>query len=202
MPDETASVIEAKVRLREEAKARRAAIPVAARQAASQDIARIGLSFLAPLKPRVVSSFLTIGEEINPGPLMSRLHADGTTLALPVMVGRAKPLAFRQWIPGAPLKTVVWGIREPTEDAPLVEPDVLLMPLLAFDRSGCRLGYGGGFYDRTLHDLRARRNIVAIGLAFPEQEVDAVPHLGYDQRLDWILLPEGPIECARANRKS
>jgi 5-formyltetrahydrofolate cyclo-ligase len=99
-------------------------------------------------------------------------------------------------MPGSPLKTVVWGIREPDESAPAVEPDVLLVPLLVFDRTGMRLGYGGGFYDRTLHDLRARKRIVAVGLAYASQEVDAVPYLDYDERLDWVLTPEGLIRCS------
>ena len=87
------------------------------------------------------------------------------------------------------------GIREPGSQARVLEPDVLLVPLLAFDRSGHRLGYGGGYYDRTLRDLRRRRPIVAVGLAFGCQEVDAVPHLDYDERLDWVLTPDGPISC-------
>jgi 5-formyltetrahydrofolate cyclo-ligase len=94
------------------------------------------------------------------------------------------------------LRTVVWGIREPDESAPVVEPDVLLVPLLAFDRTGARLGYGGGFYDRTLRGLRDRKSIVTIGLGYASQEVDAVPHLDYDERLDWVLTPEGLIRCS------
>ena len=81
--------------------------------------------------------------------------------------------------------------------APAVDPDVVLCPLLAFDRTGHRLGYGGGFYDRTLARLRALKPVVAIGLAYDEQRVDAVPHLDYDERLDWVLTPTGPIKCAR-----
>ncbi|MEZ5818232.1 MAG: 5-formyltetrahydrofolate cyclo-ligase [Hyphomicrobiaceae bacterium] len=192
----TDAVVHAKRQLRDEAKKRRAELSLADRTAAAASLAAQGLGFLPPDTPaKVVSAFLAIGEEINPVPLMSRLHREGATLGLPVMVGKGLPLAFRAWSPGAPLRTVVWGIREPEETAPLVEPDVLLMPLLAFDRSGMRLGYGGGFYDRTLCDLRARRSVLAIGLAFASQEVDEVPHLDYDERLDWVLTPEGPIRC-------
>jgi 5-formyltetrahydrofolate cyclo-ligase len=89
----------------------------------------------------------------------------------------------------------VWGIAEPKADKPQVEPDVVLVPLLAFDRRGWRLGYGGGFYDRTLAGLRRRKPIVAVGLAYDGQEVDAVPRLEYDQRLDWVLTPSGPRQC-------
>jgi 5-formyltetrahydrofolate cyclo-ligase len=90
----------------------------------------------------------------------------------------------------------VWGISEPTADKPEVEPDILLVPLLAFDNAGRRLGYGGGFYDRTLHALRAKKQVTAVGLAYDEQRVDAVPHLDYDQRLDWVLTPSGPLRCS------
>ena len=78
----------------------------------------------------------------------------------------------------------------------MVEPDILLVPLLAFDAQGRRLGYGGGFYDRTLAGLRARKRIVAVGLAYDEQQIDEVPHLDYDQRLDWVLTPSGPMRCS------
>lgn len=195
--DATDPITLAKRRLRDEAKARRASIPVAERTAAAAALAERGLGDLPGFtSAATVSGFLAIGEEINPGPLMSRLHREGATICLPVMVGKGRPLVFRAWAPGAPLKTVVWGIREPEETAPIVEPDVLLMPLLAFDRSGMRLGYGGGFYDRTLSDLRARKAVVTVGLAYASQEVDAVPHLDYDERLDWVLTPEGLIRCS------
>ena len=112
------------------------------------------------------------------------------------MQGKGKPLIFRAWTPGDAMDRAVWGIAEPKPDKPNWEPDILLVPLLAFDGSGWRLGYGGGFYDRTLRGLRARKPIVAVGLAYDEQHVDAVPHLDYDERLDWVLRPSGPIKCA------
>lgn len=195
--DATDPIVVAKRKLRDEAKARRAAIPAAERAAAAARLAERGLDSLPGFRPdSVVSGFLAIGEEINPGPLMNRLHREGAALCLPVMVGKGKPLLFRAWMPGAPLRTVVWGIREPDDTAIVVEPDVLLMPLLAFDRRGARLGYGGGFYDRTLHGLRSRKPVMAVGLAYASQEVDAVPHLDYDERLDWVLTPEGLIRCS------
>jgi len=193
----TNAATEAKHHLREAAKAQRARLSIAQRTEAAARVASHGLDFLTGSPtPLVVSGFLAIGEEINPAPLMSRLSRDGATIGLPVMVGKGKPLEFRAWLPGAPLVTRMWGIREPDQTAPLVEPDVLLVPLLAFDRTGQRLGYGGGFYDRTLQALRSRRRVVAVGLAFANQEVDAVPHLDYDERLDWVLTPEGPIRCS------
>jgi 5-formyltetrahydrofolate cyclo-ligase len=116
-------------------------------------------------------------------------------LALPAIAGKGKPLLFRAWTPGDLMDKGVWGIAEPKADKPAVEPDVVLVPLLAFDRQGWRLGYGGGFYDRTLQELRARKPIAAVGLAYEGQEVEAVPRLDYDQQLDWVLTPSGPIAC-------
>lgn len=194
-PHET-EIAEAKARLRAEAKGRRSALSIEARQAAARALARHGLAFLDRSAPSVVSGFLAIGEEIDPALLLQGLAAAGSRICLPVMVAKGQPLAFRAWTPGAPLVTRMWGIREPGTEAPPVQPDVLLVPLLAFDRRGNRLGYGGGFYDRTLADLRRRRRIVAVGLAFATQEVDAVPHLDYDERLDWVLTSEGPIRCS------
>jgi 5-formyltetrahydrofolate cyclo-ligase len=142
-----------------------------------------------------VSAFAAIGEEIDPAPLMLRLRADGFRLCLPVMQGKGRPLLFRAWEPGEPMEERMWGIREPRSSAPEVAPDIVLAPLLAFDRAGYRLGYGAGFFDRTLAAVRSRKAIIAIGLAYDEQEVDAVPHLDYDQRLDWVLTPSGPLKC-------
>jgi 5-formyltetrahydrofolate cyclo-ligase len=162
---------------------------------ASDGIARHGIAFAGKSAPAVVSGFLAIGEEIDPAPLMLRLLAEGYGLCLPVMEAKGKPLIFRTWKPGDPLAETMWGIREPLPEAPAVDPDVILGPLLAFDNAGYRLGYGGGFYDRTLARLRALKPIVSIGIAFDEQRVDAVPHVDYDERLDWVLTPTGPLKC-------
>jgi 5-formyltetrahydrofolate cyclo-ligase len=89
----------------------------------------------------------------------------------------------------------LWGIREPEAHRAVVVPRILLVPLLAFDRAGYRLGYGGGYYDRTLRGLRSTGAVMAVGLAFDEQEVDAVPHLDYDERIDWVLTPSGARKC-------
>ena len=123
------------------------------------------------------------------------LHAEGCRLALPVMVGKGKPLVMRAWTPGDAMDAAAWGIAEPLPDKPEVEPDIVLTPLLAFDANGFRLGYGGGFYDRTLAKLRAKKPVVAVGVAYDEQRVDAVPVESYDQRLDWVLTPSGPLRC-------
>ena len=155
-----------------------------------------GLDFLEPRpKGAVVSGFAPLADEFRAWPLLRRLAAEGYRLALPVMQGKGKPLVFRAWTPGDAMDSGVWGIAKPKADKAALEPDILIVPLLAFDPRGWRLGYGGGFYDRTLKGLRARKVVVAVGLAHDEQEVDAVPHLDYDQRLDWVLTPSGPIRC-------
>ncbi|MGE5512197.1 MAG: 5-formyltetrahydrofolate cyclo-ligase [Bacteroidota bacterium] len=159
-------------------------------------LAAHGIGFLDPLRGTVVSAFCSMPDELDTGPLLHRLHDAGLRICLPVMQGKGKPLAFRAWAPGDDMNVVTWGIREPKTDKPVLEPQILLVPLLAFDRHGWRLGYGGGFYDRTLRAARAERSIVAVGIGLDEVEVDAVPHLDYDERLDWALTPSGPRRLA------
>jgi 5-formyltetrahydrofolate cyclo-ligase len=186
---------DAKKEMRRRAKAARAEAFARHGNHASEAIARHGIAFAGRPAPAVVSAFLAIGEEIDPAPLVARLIGERYRLCLPVMEGKARPLVFRAWSPGEPLAETVWGIREPLPQAPVLEPDIVLGPLLAFDAEGYRLGYGGGFYDRTLARLRALKPIVSIGIAFDEQRVDAVPHVDYDERLDWILTPSGALKC-------
>lgn len=194
MTDAEISSVDAKKALRTTMKSVRDAVVAAKGGAASATLAVHGIGFADVPPPAWVTGFLPIGAEIDPTPLMLRLLNEGYGLALPVMEAKGKPLVFRAWKPGDPMRDVKWGIREPLETALTVEPDVILGPLLAFDRLGYRLGYGGGFYDRTLARLRAMKPVIAIGLAFDEQRVDAVPHEDYDERLDWILTPSGPAK--------
>jgi 5-formyltetrahydrofolate cyclo-ligase len=184
-----ASVEAAKSRLRASAKIHRSMIAADAREGLSQDAAGRVAALLRPTPGHVVSAFLSFGGELDTRPAIAALVEAGHPVGLPVMQGKAKPLLFRRYRPGDALRTVQWGIQEPHDTAELLVPDVLLVPLLAFDRAGHRLGYGGGYYDRTLAALRQRRSVIAVGLAFDEQEVDAVPHLDYDERLDWVVTP-------------
>ncbi len=184
---------DSKVVLRRDAIARRDALPAVARQAGAEAIA--ARPFPLPLAPGViVSGFMPLGNEINPLPLMRKLAGDGAALALPVVAGRGKALVIREWTFGAPLTAGVWGIREPAPEAAAVEPDILLVPLLAFDRTGHRLGYGGGYYDRTIAELRVRKPVVAVGLAFAAQEVPKVPATPRDARLDLVLTEREVID--------
>jgi 5-formyltetrahydrofolate cyclo-ligase len=191
-----ATLIEAKAALRREALARRDTLAPELRQAAAETIAR--RDFPLDIRPGVlVSGFSAIGTEINPLPLMRRLAERGARLALPVVVGRGRPLALRAWAFGEPLNKGQWGIREPRPDAPEVDPDIVLTPLAAFDRTGHRLGYGAGYYDMTLAGLRARRAIVVVGLAYAAQEIPAVPATARDARLDLVLTEREVIDCRK-----
>ena len=141
--------------------------------------------------PRI-STYGAIGPELDPSALEAELVKRGCSLCLPVMVGKGKPLVFRAYAHGDHLVDRMWGIREPQLTAAIVTPAILLVPLLAFDEQGWRLGYGGGFYDRTLRELRASsQHVVAAGIGYDEQHVPEVPHADYDQPLDWILTPSG-----------
>ena len=126
---------------------------------------------------------------------MRKLADAGATLALPVVAGKGKPLIMRAWAFGEPLGSGVWGIREPLPDAPEVLPDVLIVPLAAFDRTGHRIGYGAGYYDLTLHGLRAAKPVTAVGLAFAAQEIASVPATPRDAKLDLVLTEREVIDC-------
>jgi len=183
---ETSDIQIDKKRLRGEAFARRDALTPQIRQAAAEAIA--ARSYPMPIPPRtIVSGFMPMKTEIDPLPLMRKLEGQGARLALPVLVGRGKPLVMRAWTFGEPLSKGVWGIREPEPEAEEVAPDILLVPLLAFDRAGGRIGYGGGYYDRTIAALRAKKQVMAVGIAFAAQEVPQVPVGAGDARLDLVL---------------
>ncbi|MGE0006195.1 MAG: 5-formyltetrahydrofolate cyclo-ligase [Parvibaculaceae bacterium] len=141
-----------------------------------------------------VSGFYPYQAEINVLPLLARLVSEGWQTALPVVMAKGEPLTFRAWAPGEPTGRGIWDIHIPLETAAELKPDVLLVPMLAFDRRGYRLGYGGGFYDRTLAELRKLKPVVAIGVAYAEQEMPAVPITSHDEPLDWILTERGVIE--------
>jgi 5-formyltetrahydrofolate cyclo-ligase len=187
------SIEDAKATLRREALARRDALPADMRAAAAQAIARRPFPIAVP-PDTVVSGFMPMKSEINPIPLMRALADAGAKLALPVVAGRGKPLTMRAFTLGEPLASGVWGIREPKPDVLEVLPDILLVPLLAFDRSGQRIGYGAGYYDMTIAALRMQKVIVAVGIAFAAQEIAQVPKTPRDARLDLVLTEREIID--------
>src|SRR5262247_498897 len=191
---QSTSIEEAKAELRRQARVRRDALPADMRAAAAQAIAARPFPISLATKA-IVSCFMPIGNEINPIPLMRNLAALGAQLALPAIAGRGKPLTMRAFAFGQTLVPGVWGIREPAPDAPAVAPDILIVPLLVFDRSGQRIGYGAGYYDMTVAALRARKTIIACGIAFAAQEISNVPTTPRDVRLDLVLTEREVVDC-------
>jgi 5-formyltetrahydrofolate cyclo-ligase len=191
------SILAAKAELRRTALQRRDELDPEMRAAAAQALAARSLPLDLP-PGVVVSGFSPIRSEINPMPLMRRLADAGAQLALPAIVARGKPLSFRGWTFGQELQRGQWGIREPKSEAPELHPDLVIAPLAAFDRHGNRLGYGAGYYDLTIAALRAMKRIVAVGIGYAMQEVDAVPALPHDAPLDLVLTEREVIDCRGA----
>ena len=172
--------------LRAAALAARDALSGEQRAAAAQAIAARGLPFaIAP--GTIVSGYSPIRSEIDPVPLMRALAGKGARLALPAVMARGKSLAFRAWAAGDRLMLGPLGILEPSPAAAELIPDIMLVPLAAFDRAGHRIGYGAGHYDYTLAHLRKVKPIAAIGVAFAVQEIETVPALPHDVALDYVL---------------
>ena len=187
---------DAKAALRREALARRDSLPAEVRAAAAAALA--ARTFPLDIKYGViVSGYSPMRSEFNPTPLMRKLAESGAKLALPVVSGRGKPLVMRAWSFGDKLARGVWGIRQPTNDAPEVAPDILLVPLTTFDRRGHRIGYGAGYYDMTITKLRGQKSIIAMGVAFAVQEVAEVPVGPRDARLDLVLTEREVIDCRK-----
>jgi 5-formyltetrahydrofolate cyclo-ligase len=186
-------IADQKAQLRAEVLSRRDALPAEMRAQAAKAIAR--RAFPLAVKPGViVSGFMPMKTEINPLPLMRKLAGAGAQLALPAIAGRSKPLIMRAYNFGDELARGQWDIREPKLEAQQVDPDILLVPLAAFDRTGHRIGYGAGYYDMTIHALRAHKQITAIGLAFAAQEIAAIPATERDERLDLVLTERETID--------
>jgi 5-formyltetrahydrofolate cyclo-ligase len=182
-----------KSQIRRDALARRDALSGEFRMNAAETVAMRGLPIEVP-QGAVVSGFFPLKTEINPVRLMRRLAAGGAQLALPLIVGRGKPLSMRAFAFGDELIPGQWGILEPSPDAPELEPDILIVPLLAFDRVGQRIGYGAGYYDMTITTLRRKKPITAIGIAFAAQEIPQVPATPNDAPLDFVLTEREVID--------
>ncbi|MBF0167239.1 MAG: 5-formyltetrahydrofolate cyclo-ligase [Alphaproteobacteria bacterium] len=149
---------------------------------------------LGPVNNLLVAGYWPMGSEMDPRPLMASLQDRGARLALPVVTARNEALSFRAFCFVDALQPGLCGSLEPAPDQPLLTPSLLLVPLLGFDHKGCRLGQGGGYYDRTLAVLRTQGQVKAIGIAYAAQEVASLPSQAHDQRLDAIATEEGFIE--------
>jgi 5-formyltetrahydrofolate cyclo-ligase len=154
-----------------------------------------GLALVMRLRPDVVSAYFPLASEPSTLPLLQSLAAAGVKTALPVTGKLGTPLIFRLWRPGEPTVKGKMAIKEPLASAQEAAPDLLFVPLAAFDRSGHRLGYGAGFYDRTLAQLRAKKAVCAVGVAFASQEFPELPHEAHDERLDYVLTERELISC-------
>ena len=185
----------AKTMMRSEMRARRRAMAEAAPEAGRRAAALMPLEKLPPFT--VVSGYRAQGAELDPWPLMRRLAAEGARLALPVATHRDDPLIFRIHDGTVKLIPDAFGIPSPGPEAAQVRPDLVIAPLVAFDRQGARLGQGAGHYDRTLETLRAGGGVFVLGLAYAGQEVAQVPAEPHDQRLDAILTETGYIEVRK-----
>jgi 5-formyltetrahydrofolate cyclo-ligase len=178
----------AKAAARKVARARRAGL---ANAAAPARLAEALLAHYAPPPGTIIAGYWPMGDEMDPRPLMLAMASRGHALALPITPPRGQPLAFCAWAPGAALRPGPMGTSEPAGGGAL-RPDILLVPLLAFDRAGRRLGYGGGYYDRTLAALPGAK---AIGIAYAGQEMPEVPAGPQDFRLPLIATEAGVIVC-------
>jgi 5-formyltetrahydrofolate cyclo-ligase len=193
----SADLLELKRRCRAQANKIRIEAHGSAGATAGLALAQAGLP-IAAIDGGVVSGFFPFKSEITVLPLLAKLASEGWVTCLPVVTGEGEALKFRKWMPGEATKPGVWDIPIPLDSAAKVVPDVLLVPMLAFDRRGFRLGYGGGYYDRTLSALRQLKDVVAIGIAYAGQEMTSVPRGDWDEPMDWIMTERGAFKPEKA----
>jgi len=158
--------------------------------------ARLMMDELGAVDGKVIALYASVRHELDTAPLAESLRAGGARLALPVIAEEKAPLEFRAWSADVPLIPGPHAIPIPPVDEPTVSPDIIVVPFVAFDRKGHRIGAGAGYYDRTLEALRRERDILAIGYGYGAQEVDAVPAEPLDQPLNMIVTERGVIRVA------
>jgi 5-formyltetrahydrofolate cyclo-ligase len=182
-------LLQTKDDLRRAMRARRRDLAVLAPDAAERAAAHLPLEALPPFT--VAAGYHALGAELSPWPVLRRLQAAGARVVMPVAPAAGAPLLFRAFAEDQPLEPDAARIPSPTSSAEALTPDLVIAPLIAFDREGYRLGQGGGYYDRTLAALRAGARLFVIGLAYAGQEVDRIPRDAHDQPLDAILTESG-----------
>ncbi|MBF0560978.1 MAG: 5-formyltetrahydrofolate cyclo-ligase [Alphaproteobacteria bacterium] len=183
----------AKAALRAQALKRRGYLQSRKDGMAARGMDRLLFRYLPIGRGTVVAGYWPLGSELDVRALLDRLRARGCRVALPVVIARNLPLVFRLWRGTGRLEAGLHGTHHPPQVNPRVKPDVVLVPMLAYDRTGLRLGYGGGYYDRTLAALRrrSRRWGIAVGIAFAGQKIAILPKGAHDQRLDCIVTERG-----------
>jgi len=182
-----------KALLRRQTLARRRELDADVRSRLAERLTQEGLRLARRWRSAAVSAFHPIREEPDTLPLLEALAAEGYATALPVVVGRGTRLTFRLWRPGEPTRVAGMGIHEPLDSAPGVEPDLLFVPLACFDRQGHRIGYGAGYYDRSLTFLRSTKKIHAVGVGYGVCEVAAAPYEAHDESLDVVVTEHETI---------
>ena len=192
MADEQIEAVKAALRLR--ARAQRANFLKSSHPEAAAAAAGHFFSAVALEPQMVVAAYWPIRDELDCRPVLTQLMDSGQPVCLPVVLGDEEPLELRLWEQGAPLYPSGFGTLAPPDDAPRAEPDLVIMPLLGFDRAGTRLGYGGGYYDRTLASLTKTPRL--IGFAFAAQELDFIPREPHDIPLDAVITEQGVLQFA------
>lgn len=186
------AISDLKAALRKGAFARRKAAHEARATAVPKATAHL-LAEIGPVAPgTVVAGYRPIRTEIDPTPAMEALHAAGARNCVPVIEGEGLPLKFREWSPGCQMEAGPFGAEVPAVGEWLT-PSIVIVPLVAFDKTGHRLGYGGGFYDRTLELLRETAPVRAIGLAYAAQQGPNLPAEETDHRLDAVATEAGVV---------
>lgn len=173
----------------------RAAGFIARKQAHSQNLAsKANAQLIAYLKlqdeVKIIAAYMPIRTEVSPLKSMKKMALRGRKICVPVIVGANKPLEFHQWTPSCQMISGQFGAKTP-KDGAVLKPDIIITPLVAFDSNGYRIGYGGGFYDRSFEQLSEEKNIQVIGFAYSEQELMIVPHESTDYRLDGVITEKG-----------
>lgn len=188
-------VDEQKSSLRKQALKRRAQLALdyrVANQASKTGLVRFADSLIHRFAPKIVAGYWPVRAEINPLPLLLALEKKGIKLCLPITGAAGEPLSFNYWKFGTALDIGRFGIKQPFQDAEQLIPDLICLPLLAFDSKCQRLGYGGGYYDRTLAGLRIQgHKIAAVGLAYAGQQIDSLVTGPYDEQMETVLTPDG-----------
>jgi 5-formyltetrahydrofolate cyclo-ligase len=189
------SIVENKQSLRRDALERRRLAALESGPAAGIAVRDHLLQWIAGLdgggRRRIVSGYWPTNQELDIRPTLAALHERGCLCALPVVEAKGKPLLFRRWTPETTLRAAGFGLHEPEATSPVVVPQIVLTPLLAFDQEGFRLGYGAAYYDLTLATLRVQGEVLAVGTGFAAQEVASVPREAHDQRLDAVVTEAG-----------
>jgi 5-formyltetrahydrofolate cyclo-ligase len=173
----------------------RGKLPEAEAAAAAESAAEHAVELLGDIRGKTVSLYMPIRGELDPRPLAAKLRNGGALAALPRVTADDEPMAFRAWLPDDPLDKGFGGIREPAPSAPEIVPDIVIVPLAAFDRRGFRIGYGKGHFDRTLGPLARGMRPFLVGYAFSLQEVDEVPRELHDVPLDAVVTETEIIHC-------